>query len=114
MNKILAISLAGIAALVVALPADARPRDGRYTQYRDYPVYQNNGYVSDTDRDGDGYDDRDTNFNGWIDPWEQRSGGYRYGSNQSATDRDGDGYDDRDRNFNGYIDPWEYRRVRRR
>jgi hypothetical protein len=118
MKKILALALIGVGTVAVATPAMARPHHER--SYRHYENYNYRGgytpgVVSYTDRDGDGYDDRDRNFNGYIDPWEQGGNGYRGGNgNYSATDRNGDGYDDRDTNFNGYIDPWEYRPVRPR
>ena len=102
MRNILAVALIGVAAVASAVPATARP-DKRHGEYSDHRGYQDYGVV--TDRDGDGYDDRDRNFNHWIDPWEQ-SGGSRYSHSDrswSATDRNGDGYDDRDRNFDGWI-----------
>lgn len=110
MRKILAVALIGVAAVAIAMPATARP-DRRYGEHSDHRGYQDYGVV--TDRNGDGYDDRDRNFNHWIDPWEQ-SGGSRYSHNDrswSATDRNGDGYDDRDQNFDGWIDRWEQRSV---
>lgn len=130
MTKTLAIALIGIAAVASATPGMARPHHNRwregygqyysqpdypaygqsygqpvyrsYGQYYGRPVYRASGCGSLTDRNCDGFDDRDTNFNGRIDPWEAGGAG-RY----SRTDRNGDGFDDRDTNFNGVIDPWE-------
>ncbi|HEX2764719.1 MAG TPA: hypothetical protein VHM92_12865 [Allosphingosinicella sp.] len=84
-------------------------RDGRYGR----------GAVSPTDRDGDGYDDRDRNRDNWIDERERLSAGPGTGTGiPSETDRNGDGYDDRDLNRDRRIDERELRaaqdRYRRR
>ena len=115
MRKTLAIALFGVAALASAAPAMARPHHNRSAErhghYYRVPGYQGYGSGSTTDRNGDGYDDRDLNFDGYIDAREHRIAGT---ASYSTTDRNGDGFDDRDRNFNGWIDPWEIGgRVRR-
>jgi len=87
MKAILISALAATAVLASAAPAAAQPyggypyRDGygrydnRYAQAG--PRYQR-GYRSGsaTDRNGDGFDDRDRNFDRWIDPSEERAGRY--------------------------------------
>ena len=129
MKKIAALALVALGAATIATPALADPGHGRNGRAHNQGQYGYDrgeygytgrytpGVVSYTDRDGDGYDDRDRNFNNYIDPWERSGNGYGqggYNSNATSTDRNGDGFDDRDRNFNGRIDPWEYGSVRRR
>lgn len=117
MKKVILVAMT--AATVLAAPPVAAqswggydrayPSNGRYDRYDRhdrYDRYDRYSNRSATDRDGDGYDDRDLNRDRWIDAREARRAGAGRGS---ATDRNGDGYDDRDRNRDGWIDAREAR-----
>ena len=116
MKKMIFLGLAAATVVAGATPAAAQYRDrGGYDRYDDrYDRYDryNRGYTnqrrgraySATDRDGDGFDDRDLNFDHYIDAREHRRAGT---GTVSATDRNGDGFDDRDINGDGWISPRE-------
>ena len=111
MKKMIFLGLAAATVFAGAAPAAAQYRGGGYgyDRYDDgYDRYDRrrgrNYAVSATDRDGDGFDDRDLNFDHYIDAREHRRAGT---GNFSATDRNGDGYDDRDINGDGWISPRE-------
>ena len=121
MKKLTLLAMAATSVLATA-PAAAQSwggydrayrSDGRYDRYDRsdrydrYDRYGRYGNRSATDRNGDGFDDRDLNRDHWIDAREaRRAGGTGVGS---VTDRNGDGYDDRDRNRDGWIDAREAR-----
>ena len=116
MKKLIFLGLAAATVFAAATPAAAQPRGGGYgyDRYdngydsRDRDRRPGRGYNacnSLSDRDCDGFDDRDLNFDRFIDAREHRMAGT--GGGYSATDRDGDGFDDRDLNRDRWISPRE-------
>jgi len=115
MKKMIFLGLAAATVFAGAAPATAQYRGGGYgydrydDRYDRYDRYDRrrgrNSAVSPTDRDGDGFDDRDLNFDHFIDAREHRRAGT---GSFSPTDRDGDGYDDRDLNGDHFIDQREH------
>jgi len=118
MKKMIFLGLAAATVFAGAAPAAAQPRGGGYG----YDRYDNGydtrdqrrgrtygGCTSLTDRDCDGFDDRDLNFDRYIDASERRGAGRGGAGRRSYTDRNGDGFDDRDLNRDGRISQREAR-----